>query len=67
MRVFKDCYGFETKDLQLNDQKRPQHQLSSAIANFVYDYDGPFISNLLIVYYAGHATTREDSIMEVHG
>lgn len=52
--VFANDYNFEIRHLLLHNNSKPQHQLSSAIANFVNDFDEPDGRNLLIVYYAGH-------------
>lgn len=36
-------------------QEDPQAQLTRELSNFIFKYDGPQRTNLLIVYYIGHA------------
>lgn len=37
-----------------NVKKRPQAILDNAVANFIFENDGPHRSHLLILYYTGH-------------
>lgn len=49
-------YGFATEDIVLDVcQEDPQAQLTRELSNFIFKYDGPQRTNLLIVYYIGHA------------
>ena len=60
MKVFEEGFNYKCKLVELNTEKKPQHQLNLAITSFIDEYDGPH--NLMIIYYTGHArwnTTRE--------
>ena len=60
--VFRDRYGFSTTRAVLDcKRKKPQAQLRQAISNFIYDYDGPHRTTLLIVYYSGHGHLEEEN------
>jgi hypothetical protein len=50
--VFEHVYNFEVQKTQLHTRKKPQHQMTAALANFVRDHDDKH--TLLIIYYAGH-------------
>ncbi|KAI9685827.1 MAG: Phosphatidylinositol-4-phosphate 5-kinase [Bathelium mastoideum] len=52
--VFRELYGFEVKQEQLNDKKRAQIQMNKHLANFVDEFEDQGNSTLLIIYYAGH-------------
>jgi len=56
--MFSDQYGFTTNTVVLDCERKPQHQLNSAVAGFVRQHDGPFRQTLLIVYYSGHGVTK---------
>lgn len=66
-KVFREDFDFNSKMVTLdNTSKRPQLQLSKALMDFVYEYDGPHLTNLLIVYYTGHGftyTAKPDELM----
>ncbi|KAF1839785.1 hypothetical protein BDW02DRAFT_486233 [Decorospora gaudefroyi] len=50
--LFRDRFHYETKIVELNVGKKPQHQLNNYVSEFICEHDGP--DNLLIVYYTGH-------------
>jgi hypothetical protein len=56
--LFRDRFHYQTKTVELNVRKKPQHQLNSHVSDFVRDYDGPH--SLLIVYYTGHGVYHDD-------
>jgi hypothetical protein len=61
--LFNQHFNYKSKIVELDVQKKAQHQLNNAITSFVLDNDGP--NNLLIVYYTGHGTYRkEESLLE---
>ncbi|KAF2023891.1 hypothetical protein EK21DRAFT_94543 [Setomelanomma holmii] len=56
--LFRERFHYQTRTIELNVRKKPQHQLSSHINNFIEDHDGPH--NLLIIYYTGHGVFKDD-------
>ncbi|KAF2162262.1 hypothetical protein M409DRAFT_27265 [Zasmidium cellare ATCC 36951] len=56
--LFRDGFHYEIRSLVLDNSKRPQVLLDAAIAQSVADYDGPYRSHLLVVYYTGHGLLR---------
>ena len=59
--VFENVYNFEVRKSQLDTQKKPQHQMTAALANFVRDHDEKH--TLLIIYYAGHGWSHDGHMM----
>jgi hypothetical protein len=58
--VFSDKYGFTTEVLVLDDARsQPVHVMNLNIANFIYKYENYPQTSLIILYYGGHAFTRE--------
>ncbi|KAF2138994.1 uncharacterized protein K452DRAFT_310956 [Aplosporella prunicola CBS 121167] len=57
--LFRDSFNFETKIVELDIKRKPDHQLHSAMSLFIEEFDGA--NNLLIIYYTGHAAYNEDS------
>ncbi|KAI4955672.1 hypothetical protein J4E91_001533 [Alternaria rosae] len=56
--LFRDRYHYKSNIVELDVNPKPQHQLESAVINFIRDNDGP--ENLLIVYYTGHGDYSEE-------
>jgi hypothetical protein len=55
-----------TRVVELKDRpKSPQLQLDKAIMDFVFDFDGPHRSHLLIVYYTGHGFVHQNRIQDL--
>ncbi|KAB2105636.1 hypothetical protein AG0111_0g6241 [Alternaria gaisen] len=50
--LFRDRFHYQTKTVELNIRKKPQHQLDNHISQFICEHDGT--QSLLIVYYTGH-------------
>ncbi|MCJ1387135.1 hypothetical protein MMC17_010264 [Xylographa soralifera] len=50
-------FNYSTQIVEIDNETKPQHQLNSAITNFISEFDGPH--NLLIVYYTGHGSHIE--------
>ncbi|OCL11251.1 hypothetical protein AOQ84DRAFT_386966 [Glonium stellatum] len=59
-RVFEEGFNYKCELVELNTDKKPQHQLNYAITSFVAENDGPH--NLMIIYYTGHG--RWESVKE---
>ncbi|KAF2501299.1 hypothetical protein BU16DRAFT_555792 [Lophium mytilinum] len=55
--LFRNSFHYNTRIVELNVAKKPQHQLNRHISTFVEDCDGE--NNLMIVYYTGHGVYRE--------
>lgn len=58
--------NYECRVEVLNNDKKPQNQLNSAIASFVAEHDGHPRSHLLIVYYTGHGFLRPVKGADTH-
>ncbi|KAH7401361.1 hypothetical protein BKA66DRAFT_386649, partial [Pyrenochaeta sp. MPI-SDFR-AT-0127] len=56
--LFRDRFHYHTKTIELNIDKKPQHQLNSHVSDFIRDYDGR--RNLLVLYYTGHGIYHDD-------
>ncbi|KAF1948219.1 hypothetical protein CC80DRAFT_521245 [Byssothecium circinans] len=57
--VFRERFRYDTKIVELDLASKPQHQLNRHMTEFVDVNDGP--NNLLIVYYTGHGTFRDNT------
>ncbi|KAF2470784.1 uncharacterized protein BDR25DRAFT_303768 [Lindgomyces ingoldianus] len=57
--VFTDLYGFKVTR-EVLDNELPKHQLNCYLSTFMYKNDGK--DTLLIVYYAGHGSYRQNSV-----
>ncbi|OCK80678.1 hypothetical protein K432DRAFT_297177 [Lepidopterella palustris CBS 459.81] len=55
--LFQNSFNYNTKVVELNVSKKPQHQLNTHLNVFVEEHDGP--DNLMIVYYTGHGKYRD--------
>ncbi|KAL1800764.1 hypothetical protein ACET3X_001106 [Alternaria dauci] len=50
--LFRERFRYQSKIVELNVRKKPQHQLDQYISQFICEHDGT--QSLLIVYYTGH-------------
>ena len=67
-QVFGRDFGFATQVEELDNAIRdPQQQLNDAIRHLIADGHGPSPRNLIIVYYAGHATLTSDGQLMLNG
>ncbi|KAK4540551.1 hypothetical protein LTR36_009081 [Oleoguttula mirabilis] len=65
--LFAKRFNFHSNVLTLHDMKRPQAQLNHGITELILQHDGPCRSNLLIIYYTGHAVGVDNHALEVSG
>ena len=57
-KLFRNEFGFKSRVVTLDTEKRPQAMLDNAITGFILENDGHHRSHLLIVYYTGHGYAK---------